>query len=107
VYYRDGYRCVYCGIGVEDGARLTLDHVRSRDRGGNHSPRNVITCCCSCNSAKQGISMRAWLRLLREKGVETDGILARIRRLTRTPLLRDAPRNLFHEAHSQRRRAKK
>jgi len=97
VYYRDGYRCVYCGKGVEHGVKLTLDHVRARYRGGNNKPENSITCCIGCNSAKQDMTMSSWFRFLREKGVNTDGLRARIRRLTRTPLDKQAPANLFHE----------
>ena len=98
IYHRDGYCCVYCGKGVEDGAKLTLDHVRCRNRGGNNKPGNSITSCVSCNSAKQDMTMSSWFRFLREKGIYIEGLRVKIRRLTRTPLDLSAPANLFHEA---------
>jgi len=88
---------VYCGATVEDGATLTLDHVRSRERGGADGAHNVVTSCLACNSAKQGVSMAGWFRLLREKGIPTDGLRTKIRRLTRTPLHLGAPAHLFHD----------
>ena len=27
IYLRDGMACVYCGSGIEDGIKMTLDHV--------------------------------------------------------------------------------
>lgn len=97
IYFRDGYRCVYCGKGVEDGARLTLDHIKCRRRNGSSDPGNAVTCCLSCNSAKQDMTMGSWFRFLREKGINTNGLRAKIRRLTRTPINLSAPNNLFHE----------
>jgi len=48
LFARDGWRCVYCGV----GGRLTLDHVVPRSRGGHSVWENVVTSCAPCNLAK-------------------------------------------------------
>jgi 5-methylcytosine-specific restriction endonuclease McrA len=49
LFARDGWRCAYCGT---DSARLTLDHVVPRSRGGNSVWENVVTSCAPCNLTK-------------------------------------------------------
>lgn len=77
IYSRDGFCCVYCA--AED--KLSLDHLQPRELGGNHDASNLVTCCVSCNSARQDSSMREWLKALRDQGVNTDGLAGKIRRL--------------------------
>jgi 5-methylcytosine-specific restriction endonuclease McrA len=48
VFARDGYRCQYCG----STARLTVDHVVPKSRGGRSSWDNVVTSCAPCNVRK-------------------------------------------------------
>jgi 5-methylcytosine-specific restriction endonuclease McrA len=48
VFARDGYSCQYCG----SSARLTMDHVVPRSRGGKSSWENVVTSCAPCNHRK-------------------------------------------------------
>jgi hypothetical protein len=91
IYARDGHACVYCGS--ED--HLTLDHVIPRELGGGHEAENLVTACLHCNSARRDTSLRAWLQTLRDDGVDTLGIAARIRRLTRTELDMAAGRKLL------------
>jgi len=45
LFARDAHTCQYCG----SGARLTLDHVVPRSRGGASSWENVVTACAPCN----------------------------------------------------------
>ena len=52
IYLRDGLACAYCGHSVEDGARLSLDHVRPHSRGGGNEPANLVTCCERCNKSR-------------------------------------------------------
>lgn len=52
VYLRDGLACVYCGDCVENGAQLTLDHVKPYDNGGSNKVTNLVTCCKRCNSSR-------------------------------------------------------
>ena len=54
LFARDGWRCVYCGDG---SARLTLDHVVPRSRGGDSVWENVVTSCAPCNLRKGNRSL--------------------------------------------------
>lgn len=47
VFGRDGHQCQYCG-----GPAESLDHVKPRSRGGDHTWENVVACCRSCNVRK-------------------------------------------------------
>ena len=49
LFARDGWRCAYCGATT---ARLTLDHVVPRSRGGESVWENVVTSCAPCNLRK-------------------------------------------------------
>lgn len=53
IYLRDGMACMYCGSGIEDDARLSLDHVTPHSQGGSNSEHNLVTCCSKCNSVRQ------------------------------------------------------
>lgn len=48
VFARDSHRCQYCGDRAD-----TLDHVRPRSRGGEHSWNNVVAACRRCNTQKR------------------------------------------------------
>lgn len=50
---RDGFCCVYCGKSPTDGARLEVDHVWPKKRGGESVPENMVSSCRQCNTAKQ------------------------------------------------------
>lgn len=91
IYLRDGYCCAYCG--AED--RLTLDHLVPRELGGGHGEANLVTACLACNSARHDLPLRAWLAVLRDRGIDTDGLARRIRRLTMRPLDRAAAKALL------------
>lgn len=52
IYLRDGMACAYCGASVEDGATLSLDHVKPHSHGGSNASKNLVTCCRRCNSAR-------------------------------------------------------
>ena len=62
VFYRDGFRCQYCGKQSKD---LTLDHILPRSRKGPHEWENVVSACIPCNHRKAGQTPReANMRLL-------------------------------------------
>jgi 5-methylcytosine-specific restriction endonuclease McrA len=44
---RDAHSCVYCGVRAD-----TIDHVRPRSRGGEHTWTNVVAACARCNHRK-------------------------------------------------------
>ena len=51
IYMRDKFRCQY--FGEKKGvAKLTLDHILPRSRGGDNSPVNIVTACIDCNNRK-------------------------------------------------------
>lgn len=56
IYLRDGEKCVYCG----QEERLTLDHLRPVQKGGNNGATNLVTCCLSCNSKRGNKSWKAF-----------------------------------------------
>ena len=96
IYLRDGMACVYCGHAVEEGERLTLDHLRPRSSGGTHAPSNLVTCCSHCNSARQDRPVAAWARAVAEYTLESpEAILARVRRTVRRSVPRAEARELM------------
>ncbi len=62
IYLRDGVACVYCGTGVEDGGRLSLDHLVPYSRGGKNAATNLVTSCIRCNSSRGARSVRAFCK---------------------------------------------
>ncbi len=52
IYDRDGFACLWCGASIEDGAKLTLDHVVPREFGGSHESENLVTACFRCNTVR-------------------------------------------------------
>ena len=82
IYLRDGLCCTYCQASLEGDAQLTLDHVLACEMGGTNEHTNLVTACLSCNSAKSDLSIRAFFKALREKGLDTSGISKRIKRNT-------------------------
>lgn len=53
IYLRDGLACAYCGEGIEQGAKLTLDHILPHSQGGTNSEGNLVTACHRCNSLRR------------------------------------------------------
>jgi 5-methylcytosine-specific restriction endonuclease McrA len=51
VLIRDGFSCQYCQTNLPP-ARLTLDHVVPRSRGGRSTWENLVSCCYPCNNRK-------------------------------------------------------
>ena len=60
IYLRDGMACAYCGSTVEDGAQLSLDHLKPHSHGGSNKPTNLVTCCSKCNSSRGNRSVRSF-----------------------------------------------
>jgi hypothetical protein len=51
---RDGYRCRFCGTTAAE-ARLHVDHVMPRTRGGTDTLDNLATLCEDCNTGKSDL----------------------------------------------------
>lgn len=52
VLRRDGFKCVRCGQGREDGVKLHVDHIVPVSRGGKSTMDNLQTLCEDCNCGK-------------------------------------------------------
>lgn len=50
---RDGYKCVFCGIGEKEGEELHIDHITPRDKGGQATIDNGQTLCTKHNNIKK------------------------------------------------------
>ena len=77
---RGCHRCVYCG--ATEGP-MHLDHVIPRSQGGSDTADNLCVSCASCNSRRQDMSLRRYMRYLREQlgwtGAQTTLCLRRVR----------------------------
>tara|TARA_R110000744_G_scaffold15437_3_gene43015 strand:+ start:1228 stop:1638 length:411 start_codon:yes stop_codon:yes gene_type:complete len=60
IYVRDGLGCVYCKRGIEQDAKLTLDHLVPYSMGGSNKATNLVTCCSVCNSSRGTRSYRVF-----------------------------------------------
>jgi hypothetical protein len=56
---RDGFACKYCGAKASEGAKLHIDHIQPRSRGGTEHHLNLVTACAECNLSK-GASEPEW-----------------------------------------------
>ncbi len=56
IFERDGYRCVVCGRGTEDGITLAADHIKPKDKGGTNTIENGQTLCYKHNLLKRNYS---------------------------------------------------
>lgn len=67
IYVRDNFTCQYCGGTVEDGAKLTIDHIYPVNAGGGNDTYNLITSCQKCNMSKSktlmpnSLIMKYWI----------------------------------------------
>ncbi|MBQ9253751.1 MAG: HNH endonuclease [Bacteroidales bacterium] len=50
---RDGYKCVICGRGREDGIELHVDHIKPKEFGGKAIIENGQTLCAQHNFLKK------------------------------------------------------
>ena len=66
---RDDHQCQYCGKRLPT-ARLSLDHVTPRSRGGKSTWTNVVAACNPCNTRKGGrMPWEASMKLRRNPAV--------------------------------------
>lgn len=55
ILLRDNFHCCCCGQGVEDGAKLHVDHIIPISKGGKTTEDNLQTLCKDCNLGKGSI----------------------------------------------------
>ena len=111
IYLRDGCACIYCGTQVEPGQHnsnpraATVDHVLSRESGGDNKTSNLVTCCTTCNSTKQDKPVSTFLaQLAEDKGVCASAAQMRLNKAQGTPLkpYRDEAKRIRAERKAQR-----
>lgn len=85
IYDRDGHRCVYCGISMEEAASgFTLDHLVPTELGGTNESSNLLTACKCCNSSKGKKTTAAFLTWLEKtKGLDKKEVARNIRNAVR------------------------
>ena len=89
IYLRDGLACCYCGSTIEDGTRLTLDHIKPYSMGGSNEPTNLVTCCHRCNSSRGNRSWTKFAGAVAEylnHGIKPEEIIGHIRNTRRRAL---------------------
>ena len=71
---KDGYKCVVCGRGKEDGVELVVDHIKPKDKGGTNDINNGQTLCMEHNLLKKNFSQteagKRYFIKLYEKAIE-------------------------------------
>jgi len=98
IYLRDGLACVYCGDSLEQGAQLTLDHLKPHSKGGTNEAKNLVTCCHRCNSARGNRPVKTFCKTVAEylnHDADPDEILKHVRRTARRQLPRKEARKLI------------
>jgi 5-methylcytosine-specific restriction endonuclease McrA len=66
---RDGFKCVVCGLGRENGLDLHIDHIKPRSLGGQGTVENGQVLCAPHNFIKKNLSQtetgkKGFIRLL-------------------------------------------
>jgi len=56
IFRRDGYKCVVCGRGRDDGVEIHADHKIPLDKGGKNTLENGQTLCSEHNFLKKNYS---------------------------------------------------
>jgi len=82
IYMRDGLSCVWCGMSVEDGVKLTLDHLRAHSKGGSNHESNLVTCCKPCNDSRGSRAPSVFARVVaayRNHGLTAKEVLSHVR----------------------------
>lgn len=66
VWFRDGFRCVYCGYEgtILKTYHLTVDHKTPVSRGGTDAIANLQATCVACSAEKGDRTDREYLRYL-------------------------------------------
>lgn len=65
VLERNGYTCQMCGVAAGDpdplggsrSVRLTMGHIRDKEKGGDDSPQNLRAVCTNCNEGLQNTAL--------------------------------------------------
>jgi hypothetical protein len=77
---RDGYKCVICGRGRQEGVELHVDHIKAKDFGGEATLENGQTLCAQHNFLKKNFKQtetgkKMFIRLYELAKVQKDEAL--------------------------------
>lgn len=89
VYLRDSLACAWCGFSLEEGAQLTLDHLKPHSKGGSNHESNLVTACKRCNDSRGARSQVGFASAVAEYingGLTPEAILERVRSASRRSL---------------------
>lgn len=81
---RDGYKCVICGLGRENGLDLHVDHIKPKSLGGQATIENGQTLCAPHNFIKKNLSQtetgkKSFIRMLDlVKATENDAVASKL-----------------------------
>jgi hypothetical protein len=101
IYLRDGMACAYCGASVEDGTKLTLDHITPYVKGGSNHESNLVTCCLTCNSSRGARAMRTFAAAVAEyRGIDVAEIIKHVNRTRARVLPMDEAKKLIERRGS-------
>ena len=80
IFKRDGYKCVICGKGKDNGVEIQADHKKPMDKGGKNNLNNGQTLCAKHNFLKKTYSQtefgkRFIIRLYRDAVKNNDKIM--------------------------------
>lgn len=97
IYIRDGLACGWCGLTLEDGIILTLDHFLPRVLGGSNESTNLFTSCMDCNRKRCSTPAREFAHIVAGwfDGFSAADILTTIVRQMKRPLDRPAARAIL------------
>ena len=98
LYLRDGLCCAYCGSAIEDGAKLTLDHLLPHSLGGDNKPTNLITACHKCNSSRGNRDWKQFAAKVADylnHGIKAEEIIAHIETTRIRPVDRVAAKTIL------------
>lgn len=88
IYARDGFACCWCGECVENGASLSLDHVKPHSKGGSNDHTNLVTCCSRCNSSRgdRSVVKFAEATAYLNHGAKASEIISHVKAVVKRPL---------------------
>ncbi len=78
IYVRDGFAGVYCGITIEQNAKLSLDHIIPASHGGDNQSSNLVTACLSCNCKRGDTDIFTFVSSLDNPSLELEFIFNRV-----------------------------
>lgn len=89
IYLRDGMACVWCGFAVEEGAKLTIDHLKPHVKEGSNHETNLVTACAHCNNSRGARAQSIFARVVAgyvNHGVTAEQVLGHVRACARRSL---------------------